>query len=73
MEQIDHNGPNFHYIVGYRKTDGSDGSEFITNQIYDYKQSKPVLFSTFVSIKSNTITSNHRKTGVNVLALVNRF
>ena len=40
----------------------------ITNRV-----SQIVLLSTFFSIKSNVITSNYRETGVNVLALVNRF
>ena len=40
----------------------------ITNRV-----SQIVVLSTFVRIKSNAITRNHPKTGVNVLALVNRF
>ena len=40
----------------------------ITNRV-----SQIVVLSAFVRIKSNAITSNHPKTGVNVLALVNRF
>ena len=40
----------------------------ITNRV-----NQIVLFITFVSIKCNAISSNHRKTGLNVLALVNRF
>ena len=40
MDRIDHNGPNFHYIIAYRRTDGSDGDQFIKEHITDYTQSK---------------------------------
>ena len=40
MEKLDHNGPGFHYIVGYKR---SDQSRAIEVRVEDYKQGRLVI------------------------------
>ena len=67
MERIDHNGPGFHYIVGYKLNE--PGSELITQNVYDWKQTELVIdgqetfreYEIYVQAKNNKNTAPERR------------